>query len=252
MEASGLGGAILGLVLVPGLLAAGVGTLVFVGLDSLTGFGAVSLALPGLPPFGHPDVAQFGYALLIGLLAAVLGTGVRRLALLVRPHVAGHRLLVTPVVGLVVGGLAVLYAMTTGHPGSEVLFSGQSAMGPLLSNSGGYSVGVLLVLVLCKSLGYGLSLSAFRGGPVFPSMFIGAAGGLALSHLPGLPLVAGVAMGIGAMCVVMLRLPMTSVLLATLLLFSDGLAVMPLVIVAVVTAHVAAAWLAPVFAVSRR
>ena len=39
------------------------------------------------------------------------------------------------------------------------------------------------------------------------------------------------------MCVVMLALPMTSVLLATLLLFSDGLAVMPLVIVAVVVAH---------------
>jgi hypothetical protein len=40
------------------------------------------------------------------------------------------------------------------------------------------------------------------------------------------------------MCVVMLALPMTSVLLATLLLFSDGLAVMPPVIVAVVVAHV--------------
>jgi hypothetical protein len=80
-------------------------------------------------------------------------------------------------------------------------------------------------------------------------MFLGAAGGLAMSHLPGLPLVAGVAMGIGAMCVVMLRLPLTSVLLATLLLFADGLAVMPLVIVAVVVAHVAAAWLAPASAV---
>ncbi len=41
---------------------------------------------------------------------------------------------------------------------------------------------------------------------------------MALSHLPGLPLVAGVAMGIGAMTAVMLRLPLTSVLLATLLL----------------------------------
>jgi arylsulfatase A-like enzyme len=48
-----------------------------------------------------------------------------------------------------------------------------------------------------------------------------------------LPLVDGIAMGIGAMLVVMLRLPLTSVLLASLLLASDGLAVMPLVIVAV-------------------
>jgi hypothetical protein len=50
-------------------------------------------------------------------------------------------------------------------------------------------------------------------------------------------------MGIGAMSVAMLRLPMTSVLLATLLLFSDGLAVMPLVIVAVVVAYVVSAHL---------
>ena len=58
-------------------------------------------------------------------------------------------------------------------------------------------------------------------------MFIGAAGGIALSHLPGLPLIAGVAMGIGALCVVMLTLPLTSVLLATLLLAAGGLAAIP-------------------------
>jgi hypothetical protein len=99
--------------------------------------------------------------------------------------------------------------------------------------------------MVCKGLGYGLSLSCFRSGPVIPAMFLGAAGGIALSHLPGLPMVAGVAMGIGAMCVVMLKLPLTSELLATLLLLADGLAVMPLVIVAVVVAHVVSARLAP-------
>jgi H+/Cl- antiporter ClcA len=52
-------------------------------------------------------------------------------------------------------------------------------------------------------------------------------------------------MGIGALCVVMLRLPLTSVLLATLLLSSDGLQVMPLAIVAVVVAYVASARLTP-------
>ena len=48
-----------------------------------------------------------------------------------------------------------------------------------------------------------------------------------------------------AMCAVLLRLPMTSVLLATVLLTSDGLAVMPVVIVAVVVAYLASAWLIP-------
>ena len=76
-------------------------------------------------------------------------------------------------------------------------------------------------------------------------MFIGAAGGIAASHLPGLALVPGVAMGIGAMCTVMLRLPLTSTLLATLLLGTDGLNAMPLVIVAVVVAYVVSARLTP-------
>lgn len=131
------------------------------------------------------------------------------------------------------------------HSFVDVLTSGEAALGPLLQGSGAYTVGALLMLVACEGVAYSLSLSGFRGGPVFPAMFLGAAGGIALSHLPGLPLVADVAMGIGAKCVVMLRLPLTSVLLATLLLSSDGLAMMPLVIVAVVVAHVACAWLTP-------
>jgi hypothetical protein len=126
-----------------------------------------------------------------------------------------------------------------------VLFSGQSALGPFITHSASYTVGALLLLIACKGIAYGLSLSSFRGGPTFPALFLGAAGGIALSHLPGLPLVDGVAMGIGAMSVVMLRLPLTSVLLASLLLASDGLAVMPLVIVAVVVAYVVSARLTP-------
>jgi H+/Cl- antiporter ClcA len=246
MEASGLGGPTLGLVLVPGLVAAGVGSLIFIGLDAWTGLGTFSLALPDVPSFARPDLAQFGWALVIGLVAAVVGTGIRRLALALRPHVERRLLLATPLVGLAVGTLAVVYAEASGHSFSEVLFSGQDALGPLISQGASYSVGALVLLVACKGLAYSASLAGFRGGPVFPAMFLGAAGGIALSHLPGLPLVPGVAMGIGAMCVVMLRLPLTSVLLATLLLAADGLVVMPLVIVAVAVAYVASARFTPV------
>jgi H+/Cl- antiporter ClcA len=245
MEASGLAGPTLGLVLVPGLVAAGVGSLIFVGLDNWTGLGTFSLALPDLPPFGQPHLVHFGWALAIGVAAAVLGTGIRRLALALRPHVERRLLLATPLAGMAVAGLAIVYAEASGHSSSEVLFSGQDALGPLVSQSASYSVGALLLLIACKGLAYSASLASFRGGPVFPAMFLGAAGGVALSHLPGLPVVAGVAMGIGAMCVVMLNLPITSVLLATLLLASDGLAVMPLVIVAVAVAYVASARLTP-------
>jgi H+/Cl- antiporter ClcA len=139
----------------------------------------------------------------------------------------------------------MLYQGLTAHGFSDVLFSGQAGLPTLLSNSADYSVGALVILLACKGIAYGISLAGFRGGPIFPSMFLGAAAGIALSHLPGLPLVPAVAMGIGGMCVAMLRLPFTSVLLATLLLASDGIAVAPLVIVTVVVAHIVTAHLSP-------
>jgi chloride channel protein, CIC family len=241
MEASGLGGAMLELVLVPGLLAAGIGSLIFIGLDAWTGLGTFSLAIPGLPHVGSPTGAEFLWALAIGVMAALLGSGIRWLGLFLQPHVERRMVLVLPVAGLAIAGLAIAFAEGTGKSSSLVLFSGQSALGPLVTGSAAYTVGALVLLIICKAVAYGISLSGFRGGPVFPAMFIGAVGGIALSHLPGLQLVAGVAMGIGAMCAVMLRLPMTSVLLAVLLLASDGLAVTPLAIVAVVVAYVVSA-----------
>jgi hypothetical protein len=169
----------------------------------------------------------------------VLGTGIRRLALFMEPLVMRRRVLLTPVAGFAVGSLAVAFAAGSDKGSSEVLFSGQSALPSLIQNAASWTVGALVLLVVCKGLAYAASLSAFRGGPTFPGMFIGAAGGIALSHLPGLPMIAGVAMGMGAMTVVMLGLPLTSVLITALFLQADGLALTPLIIVAVVVAYVA-------------
>ena len=243
MEASGLGGPILGLVLVPGLLSAGIGTLIFIGLDSLTGFGSFSLSIPGLPPFSHPTGAMFLWAIVFGLVAAVLGTAIRLLALALQPVVEKRMVALMPVVGLGVAGVAILFTEVSGHGLSNVLFSGQSALPDVVLHASAWTVGALILLVACKSVAYGLSLSSFRGGPIFPAMFIGGAIGVAASHLPGLSLVPAVAMGIGAMATIMLKLPMTSTLLPTLLLSSDGLSIAPLVIVAVVVTYVTGAWL---------
>jgi H+/Cl- antiporter ClcA len=244
MEAAGIGGPLLGVVLLPGLLAAGVGALIFVGLDNWTGFGTFSLAVPNIPPFGTPTPAEFLWAIGIGIVAAVVGTVITRSALTVQPIVERQMVLLTPVVGLVVGAAAIVFAAGTDHGSSQVLFSGQDALPELIQGTAGWTVGALVLLVACKSLAYAASLSSFRGGPVFPGMFIGAAGGIALSHLPGLPMIAGAAMGIGAMTVAMLRLPLTAVLLTSLFLQADGLALMPLIIVAVVVSHVVTARLA--------
>ena len=245
MEATGLGGATATVVLIPGLLGAGIGALIFTGLDNLTGFGTFSLAIPSPPSAGTPTGAEFGWAIAIGVIAAPLCWGVRRLALTLRPHVERRLLTITPVVGLAVAGLAIAYAEITGHAGSDVLFSGQAALPHLVDNSAAYSVGALVLLIVCKCVAFSASLAAFRGGPTFPAVFLGAAGGVALSHLPGLPVLAAVAIGMGAMTAGMLRLPMTAVLLTSLILGTSGLTLMPVTIVAVVVSYVVAEHLIP-------
>lgn len=245
MEMAGLGGPMMEIVLVPGLLAAGVGSLIFVGLNSLTGFGSFSLTVSSIPHVGAPNGVEFLWAIAIGMGAAVVATGIFKLATMLRPLVERSRVLLTPVAGLAVAGLAIAFAAGTGRSSSEVLFSGQTALPSLVQQAAGWTVGALLLLLICKGLAYAVSLSSFRGGPIFPSMFIGAAGGIALSHVGGLPMIAGAAMGVGAMIAGALKMPMTAVLLPSLLFLSDAVTLMPLVIVAVVVSYVVAIWITP-------
>ncbi len=238
MEAAGIAGAALSLIALPGLLASGIGALVFLGLDAWTGLGTFSLALTTVPPAIPPTIASLLWAVPVGVLGALLGWAIRWLGLTVRPRVHRNRVPVTVVLGLLIGLCATAYQLATGRAFTQVLFSGQDALPELVADAGGYSLGVLLLLGLFKALAYGLSLSAFRGGPVFPAMFIGAVLGIAVSGLPGMDLAPAIGMGIGALSCAMLRLPLTSVLLATLLMGADGLTVTPQVIVAVVVAFV--------------
>ena len=124
-------------------------------------------------------------------------------------------------------------------------------MGSLISNEASLTTGALLLMVLAKSVAYGVSLASFRGGMTFPALFIGTAIGVQIAHWTGTPFVATVAIGMAAMTVAMLKMPFTSVLIATLLMGADGVAVMPLVIIAVVLSFVVSARL-PALAPSLR
>ena len=242
LEAAGIGGGMVSVVLAPGLLAAGVGALIFTGLDKLTGFGTFSLAVPHIPAATTPTFGEFAWAVGIGLAAAIVGTAIRRLAFQLQPVIERRKMLLTPVAGLAIGALAILFAEVTGKGTDQVLFSGQSALPTLIQQAATWSAGALVLLIICKGVAYGVSLGGFRGGPTFPGMFIGAAAGIALSHLPGLPLIDGVGMGIGAFTVVMLGgLPLTAVLLALLFLQADAVDLISIVIVAVVVAWVVSA-----------
>ena len=238
MEVAGVGGTTLSLVALPGLLASGIGALVFVGLDNWTGLGEFSLSLTSVPPAVSPTIATMAWAIAIGVVGALLGWVIRWIGLWLRPLVHLNRVLVTPALGVLIGLTATIYQLVSDRSFTDVLYSGQSALPGLVEHAADYSVGVLILLGVCKMLAYSLSLGAFRGGPVFPAMFVGAVLGIAAAELPGMAPAAGIGMGIGAMCAAMLRLPMTSALLGTLLLGSDGVLVTPQVVVAVAVAFV--------------
>ncbi len=140
---------------------------------------------------------------------------------------------------LAVGALIVALAITRlPGDGGHVPAHGLSTSGPgLVSQAGTWSLSALAWLILFKGLAYGLSLGSFRGGPVFPALFLGSAAGIMFSHLPGFPLQAGVAVGMGAAFVAVLRLPLSAVVVATLLTAHAGSNVEPLIIVGVVVAY---------------
>jgi len=241
IEASGLGGATLPLIVLPGLIAAGVGSLVFIGMANWTGLSNSAYALQPLqlPHFAHPTWEEIGWTLALGFAGALLTFVIKRLGQTGAKIVPRQPWLLIPAAGLVVALLAVLFAETTTHGANEVLFSGQEALPGLVDQAGAWSLGALGLLLVLKGLAWSACLGSFRGGPTFPALFLGAAGGVAASHLPGLPLAPAVAVGMGVMVVAFLKLPLSAVIIATSLTFTSGLAVGPLIIVGVVVAYLA-------------
>jgi H+/Cl- antiporter ClcA len=239
IEAAGLGGPRRNLVVLPGLLGAGIGTLVSIGVGSFAGLSSSAYALAGLnlPHFGHPDIAQFGWTIALAIVVAVIARIIMIGGLSTHGVVVRRMLLLLPLVGLIIAGLAIAFHGTSGKSVNEVLFDGESALPGLVAQAGTWSLGALALLIVFKGLAYGLSLGSFRGGPTFPALFLGAAGGIMASHLPGFPLTPAVAVGIGAAIAAVLRLPLSAVVLATLLTIKAGTGDEPLIIVGVVVAY---------------
>jgi hypothetical protein len=234
-----LGGPTLPLVLLPGLLAGGVGSLVFIGMGSWTGLSTSAYALDplALPAFSRPDLADFGWTVLLAVAAAVVTFAIIEVARMSQRLVSTRPFLLIPAAALVVAGLAIAYSQSTGEPTNAVLFSGQDAFGPLVNEASTLSLSTLGLLFLFKGLAWSISLGNFRGGPTFPALFLGAVGGLLAANLPGFSETPAVAVLMGAMCVSMLRLPLSSIVIALLLTYTAGLGASPLIIVAVVIAY---------------
>jgi len=239
IEASGLGGAMLPLILIPGLIAGGIGSLIFIGMASFTGLStsAYSLVPLHLAPFTQVTWEEIGWTILLGLAAGGVTFVVRELGLTSAGVVTKRPLVWVPAAGIAVAVAAIVFEQSTTHSASDVLFSGQDQLNGLVSGASTWSLGALALVLLFKGLAWGVSLGGFRGGPTFPALFLGAAGGIAASHLPALPLSVAIAVGMGAMVAAFLKLPLTAVILATAMTISAGPGLVPLIIVGVVVAY---------------
>ncbi len=242
LEALGLDREKLPLILLPGLLAAGIGSLVSIGMGSLTGLSTSAYALGALtlPTLTKPALADFLWTFPLAIGIAVLVFGVMQLGLLTHRLTRRRPLLEVPAAALIVAALAVLFHAASPDPGKsaqEVLFSGQDALPGLALEAGSWSIYALLLLIAFKGIAWGISLGSFRGGPTFPALFIGAAAGVLASHLPGFDLTGAVGVGMGAGAVSVLRLPLSCVILASVLVSHSGEGSGPLIIVGVVVAY---------------
>ena len=239
IEATGLGGAILPLVLLPGLLAAGIGSLVFVGLGAWSGFSTSAWQLHPLElaAYGGPGWGDFGWTIALAAATALGTFAVMELARWSGRIVQTRPFVLTVAAGLAVGALAIAFAQTTDESAHAVLFSGEEAIGEIVGAE--LALSTLTLLLLFKAAAWAISLGSFRGGPTFPAILLGVVVGLMAADLPGYSETPAVAALIGATCVSVLRLPLSSVVIALLLTVGAGMAVAPLVIVAVVVAYLA-------------
>jgi H+/Cl- antiporter ClcA len=158
--------------LLPGFVAAAVGYTIFVGFGDWGGLNTPGLTVPDLALYDGTPVVDLLPAVAVGVATALTIAAVNRLARRVADD-GERRLGVVPL--LLVGGLAVgmvaLLADALGANSQDVLFSGQASIPALVSES---SAAIVLLLLVAKALAYAVSLgSGFRGGPVFPAVFLG-------------------------------------------------------------------------------
>lgn len=239
IEAAGLGGPMLPLVLLPGLMSAGIGSVIFIGMGHWTGLSSSAYALSPftLPAFSTLTAAEFGWAIVLAIAAAAVTFTITDLARRSAGVVARQPWLLLPAAALAVGGLAIGFAQVTHEPADVVLFSGQDAFSSVIKQGPALSLATLAFLLLFKGAAWCISLGNFRGGPTFPALFLGAAAGLLAAHLPGFSETPAVAVLMAAAVVSVLRLPLSATVITLLLTSKSGIATAPLIIVAVVVAY---------------
>ncbi|MFI9804010.1 chloride channel protein [Streptomyces sp. NPDC052301] len=237
VEAAGLAGPELAVLLLPCLTASAAGALVFTGFGRWTGLSVGALGLPTVPPNVLPDAGDFLWGIPAAALVTVVMTLGHRLGERTHRWTARRATAVRTVVCAVAAGVFLAaYALITGRSPAQASLSGQAALSELAADPHAWSVGALVALVLCKAVAWGICLGSMRGGPIFPSVLLGSATALACAGLPGLGVTPALGLGMAAGATTVTGLPLTSSVLAVLLLGHDAHNQMPLVVIAAVVA----------------
>jgi H+/Cl- antiporter ClcA len=223
--------------LLPGFVAAAVGYVIFTGFGDWGGLDSPGLAVPDLELYDTTRVLDLLVAVGVGVVTAILLALIHRFVTGVAADGTRRIGLAASLLG---GGLAVgvlaLVAEGLGADLMDVLFSGQNSIAPLVAEG---STGIVLVLLAAKGLAYAICLSCgFRGGPIFPAIFLG----IGVATLPvvwfGVSPTFAIAVGAAAGMASHARFIVTSMLFAALLVGTDGLDAIPGAVLAA-----AAAWI---------
>ena len=213
--------------LIPVLIASAVGLLVF---DAILNGPLLEISLPS---YTGVELAHVFEALAVAAVAAAVGmlvvVALRGVQRLLRP-VAGRTVLKATLGGVGIGLIALV-------AGEETLFSGEHELEVLLSDTAAYGAGSLLLILGGKILALAISLeTGFRGGRIFPVLFIGATVGFVTSDVfENVPLAVGVACGMAGAGVAIMRLPVFVVLMVA---FFASPTTAPLIVLAAAVGYV--------------
>lgn len=207
--------------------------LVSAGAGSVTmflvggGFGATA----PFDPYGAPQAFDLLLGAIVAVAAAAFGlVGIYLFPLVHRAfHALRHPLLYITLGGVVLGVLGMI-------GGPVTLFKGLEQSEQLLADPGDYPPGQLTVILLVKLAALVVAASAgFRGGRIFPAVFLGVAAGLlGGALLPALPLSLAVACGILGVVLAVARDGWVALFVAVAMV--DDVTVLPLLCIIVLPA----------------
>lgn len=212
------------------LVAAGAGAL------TMSQFEEMDFSLP-IDPYLHPTIPDIGLGMAVALAAVAIGMlGVWLFPLF---HRAFRSLGNNPVLSLTLGGFLLGLLGILGGP--VTMFKGLAEMKTLAGSAASFSASGLALIVVVKLVAVLISASCgFRGGRIFPLVFVGVAFGLLVHQLfPMVPMALAIACSVLGFTLVVTRDGWLSLFMGAVMI--PGIELLPLLCVAILPAWLALA-----------